>query len=87
VDRHPERDLKLRFCFFLVIGVAVAAVCTFIIGMLLAPPVWIIHQLFWGIPGRYWAIKGDSYRGEQFFNSMMRSPRKLKIIRRRFLRA
>lgn len=78
---------KAAFLLFLVIAVAVAAVCTFIIGMLLAPPVWIIHQLFWGIPGRYWSIKGDSYRGEQFFKSMMRSPRKLKIIRRRFLRA
>ncbi len=78
---------KAAFLLFLVIGVAVAAVCTFIIGMLLAPPVWIIHQLFWGIPGRYWAIKGDSLRGEQFFKSMMKSPRKLKIFRRRFLRA
>ncbi len=77
---------KAAFLLFLVIAVAVAAVCTFIIGMLLAPPVWIIHQLFWGIPGRYWSIKGDSYRGEQFFKSMMKSPRKLKIIRRRFLR-
>ncbi len=75
--------LGILLAIFFVIGMVVAVAVCFLIALVLAPPIWLIHQLFWGIPGRYWKIKGDSNRGEEFFYAMVKSPRKLKIFRKK----
>ncbi|MFN5890227.1 MAG: hypothetical protein ACK448_07530 [Bacteroidota bacterium] len=75
-------SFEVLLLIFFFIGMVIAALFCFVLALIIAPPIWVLHHLLRSIPRRYWLIKGDSYRGEQFFKAMMRSPRKLKIIRK-----
>lgn len=73
---------EVLLAIFIVIGIVISVIFCIALTLVLTPPLWIWHALLSLLPGRSWEIKGDSYRGEQFFRAMLKSPDLLRIFKR-----
>jgi len=73
---------EVLVAIFMVIGIIVSVIFCLAITLLLTPPLLIWHTIVNHLPGRTWVIKGDPYRGEQFFRNMLKTPRVLRIFKK-----